>query len=183
MEDRQDQCAAIKDDFRSDNVADHEALGVVDPTDETASTLQGRGTRVTFKGPNEEVLADLIIGNRVPGRAGLRFVRVSGQKRVYSARFEGNVSTAFEDWIETNLLEVERNQVQQITLNEYFIDERTLSVVRRGEFILDKTAEGDWNADSVPAGQERDWAQHGRSTTAGSDVLRTAAPTVCRRPA
>ena len=114
---------AIKDDFRSDNVADHEALGVVDPTDETASTLQGRGTRVTFKGPNEEVLADLIIGNRVPGRAGLRFVRVSGQKRVYSARFEGNVSTAFEDWIETNLLEVERNQVQQITLNEYFIDE------------------------------------------------------------
>ena len=81
------------------------------------------------------------------------------RNRVYSARFEGNVSTAFEDWIETNLLEVERNQVQQITLNEYFIDERTLSVVRRGEFILDKTAEGDWTANTVPAGQQVDSTQ------------------------
>ena len=154
-----DIISVIKDDFRSDNVADHEALGVVDPTDEAASTLRGRGTRVTFKGPGEEVLADLIIGSPVPGRPGLRFVRVSGQKRVYAARLEANISTAFEDWIETNLLEVERDQVQQITLNEYYIDERTLSVVRQGEFILDTTPDGDWTANAVPIGQQVDSVQ------------------------
>ncbi len=154
-----DVISVVKDDFRSDNVADHDALGVVDPTDETVSTLQGRGTRVTFRDPDERVLADLIVGRAVPGRPGLRFVRVPGQKRVYTARFEADISTAFEDWIETNLLEVERDQVQQITLNEYFIDEQTLSVVRRGEFVVTRNEEDGWDANDLPEGQEVDAVQ------------------------
>ena len=154
-----DVISVIKDDFRSDNVADHDALGVVDPTDETVSTLQGRGTRVTFRDPDERVLADLIVGRAVPGRPGLRFVRVPDQKRVYTARFEADISTAFEDWIETNLLEVERDQVQQITLNEYFIDEQTLSVVRRGEFVLTRNEADGWDANELPEGQEVDAVQ------------------------
>ena len=154
-----DVISVIKDDFRSDNVADHDALGVVDPTDETVSTLQGRGTRVTFRDPDERVLADLIVGRAVPGRPGLRFVRVPDQKRVYTARFEADISTAFEDWIETNLLEVERDQVQQITLNEYFIDEQTLSVVRRGEFVVTRNEEDGWDANELPEGQEVDAVQ------------------------
>ena len=153
-----DIISVIKDDFRSDNIADHEALGVVDPTDETMTTLQGRGTRVTFKASGEEVLADLIIGNSVPGRGGLHFVRVPGQKRVYAARLNADISTAFEDWIETNLLDVERDQIERITLNEYFIDERTLSVVRQGEFVLTKK-EDEWTANAVPTGQEVDTTQ------------------------
>ena len=154
-----DVISVVKDDFRSDNIADHDALGVVDPTDETVSTLQGRGTRVTFRDPDERVLADLIVGRAVPGRPGLRFVRVPGQKRVYTARFEADISTAFEDWIETNLLEVERDQVQQITLNEYFIDEQTLSVVRRGEFVVTRNEEDGWDANELPEGQEVDTVQ------------------------
>ena len=154
-----DVISVIKDDFRSDNITDHDALGVVDPTDETVSTLQGRGTRVTFRDPDERVLADLIVGRAVPGRPGLRFVRVPGQNRVYTARFEADISTAFEDWIETNLLEVERDQVQQITLNEYFIDEQTLSVVRRGEFVLTRNEEDGWDANELPEGQEVDTVQ------------------------
>ena len=105
------------------------------------------------------MLADLVIGRSVPGRPGLRFVRVPDQKRVYAARFEADISTAFEDWIETNLLEVEREQVDRITLNEYFIDERTLSVVRRGEFVMSKDGEDAWSANEVPAGQEVDTVQ------------------------
>ena len=153
-----DIISVVKDDFRSDNVSDHEALGVVDPTDDTVGTLVGRGTRITFKAPGEEVLADLIVGKPVPSRPGLRFVRAPGQKRVYTARFGADISTAFEDWIETNLLDVERHQVEQITLNEYFINEQTLSVVRRGEFVLDKTDDG-WMANTVPAGKEVDTTQ------------------------
>ena len=130
----------------------------MDPTDDTAGTLQGRGTRITFKDAGEQVLADLIVGRRVPSRPGLRFVRVPGQKRVYAARFEADISTAFEDWIETNLLDVERDQFQQITLNEYFIDERTLSVVRRGEFVVNQEGD-DWTAADIPAGKQVDTTQ------------------------
>ena len=154
-----DIISVTKDDFRSDNVADHEALGVVDPLDETSTSLQGRGTRVTFKGDNEEILADLIIGNSLLERPGYRFVRVSGQKRVYASRFEAEISTRFEDWIETNLLKVDREQIEEVVLNEYFINEETLSVVRRGEFILDKVERDNWTANQVPEGQEIDFVQ------------------------
>ena len=128
-----DVISVIKDDFRSDNVADHEALGVVDPTDETVSTLQGRGSRVTFRAADERVLADLVVGRPVPGRPGLRFVRAPAQKRVYAARFEADISTAFEDWIETNLLEVERDQVDRITLQDEDVVDTGPFAVRRNQ--------------------------------------------------
>ena len=154
-----DIISVIKDDFRSDNVADHERMGVIDPLDETATSLQGRGTRLTFKGANENVLADLVVGTELLDRPGYRFVRAPGQKRVYAARFEADISTRFEDWIETDLLEVERDQVEQIVLNEYFIDEASRSVVRSGEFVLDKIDQDNWTANRVPTGQEVDFVQ------------------------
>ena len=154
-----DVISVIKDDFRSDNIADHEALGVIDPLDDTATSLEGRGTRLTFKDSSDAVVADLILGNPLLERPGFRFVRVPGQKRVYAARFDAEISTSFEDWIETNLLEVTRNQIDHIVLNEYFIDEGTRRVVRRGEFILDKIEEDNWSANRVPAGQEVDFVQ------------------------
>ena len=49
--------------------------------------------------------------------------------------------------------------MDQVTLNEYFIDERTLSVVRRGEFVLHKEGTDTWSANEVPAGQEVDTVQ------------------------
>ncbi len=151
--------AITKDDFRSDNVTDHEAFGVIDPLDEGVSTLRGRGRRVTFRGASEEVLADLVIGNRVEGRPGLNFVRVPDQNRVYAARTDIGISTRFNDWIETNLLGVERDDVKRVELNEYEIDERTGSVRRRGEFIVDWVEDDVWTANDVPDGKEVDYVQ------------------------
>ena len=151
--------AITKDDFRSDNVTDHESFGVIDPLDQSVSTLRGRGRRVTFKGASEQVLADLIIGNRVEGRPGYNFVRVPDQNRVYAARTDINISTRFNDWIETNLLGVERDDVKRTVLNEYQIDERTGAVRRRGEFIVDWVEDYVWTANDVPAGMEVDYVQ------------------------
>ena len=151
--------AIIKDDFRSDNVTDHESFGVIDPLDQSVSTLRGRGRRVTFKGASEQVLADLIIGNRVEGRSGYNFVRVPDQNRVYAARTDINISTRFNDWIETNLLGVERDEVKRTVLNEYQIDERTGAVRRRGEFIVDWVEDSVWTANDLPAGIEVDYVQ------------------------
>ena len=96
-----DIISLVKEDFRSDNIADHESLGVIDPTDLAATSLVGRGTRITVKDATDETLADLIVGNRVENRPGLRFVRAPDQKRVYTARFEAEITTAFEDWDRT----------------------------------------------------------------------------------
>ena len=151
--------AVTKDDFRSDNVTDHEAFGVVDPLDESTSTLRGRGRRVTFKGSSEEVLADLIIGNAVEGRPGLNFVRVPEQNRVYAARTDIGISTSFNDWIETNLLEVERDDVKHVELNEYEVDERTGVVRNSGEFVIDWVEDSVWTANDLPDGMEVDYVQ------------------------
>ena len=67
-----------KDALRSEAVADHEKLGVVDPLDAKATTLKGQGKRVTLKDGSDKVLADFIIGKEVENRPGQRFVRVPG---------------------------------------------------------------------------------------------------------
>ena len=157
-----DIISVVKEDFRSDNIADHEALGVIDPTDLTSPGLVGRGTRVTVRDANGESLADLIVGSPVEGRQGLRFVRAPEQKRVYAARFEADISTAFEDWIEQNLLEVERDQVVHIVLNEYEVDEQTRRATPPREFTLDKVEDNVWDGSGVPEGQEVNFVEVNR---------------------
>ena len=144
-----------KEDFRSDNVADHEALGVLDPLDETLTTLRGRGKRVTIKGASDAVLADLIIGKDIEGREGYHFVRVPDQKRVYAAKIDVDISTKFEDWIEKDLLQVERSKIDKVVLQDYSIDERTLMVDMRDTVLLEKNGDA-WAADRMRANEEID---------------------------
>ena len=86
-------------------------------------------------------------------------MRVPDQNRVYAARIDVNISTRFNDWIETNLLGVERDDVKHIVLDEYQIDERTLDVRRGRGFIVDWVEEDVWTANDVPAGMEVDCVQ------------------------
>jgi hypothetical protein len=145
-----------KDDFRTDNVADFEACGVVDPLDETVVALGGRGTRVTIKGENDVVLADLIIGKPVADRENVRLVRIPGEKRVYAARVDLELSTNFNDWIEADLLKVERDEIDKITLSDYSIEERTGRVNTRDELVLTKTGADQWTANRLKGTQEVD---------------------------
>lgn len=158
-----------KDDFRSDNVADHEACGVVDPLDETAMGMAGRGERVTIKGDNDVVLADLILGKPVEGREGYRFVRVPGQKRVYTAKTDVEISTTFKDWIESDLLLVEKDDIDRIVLKDYSIDERTKKLKERDVVILDKKGDA-WTANQMKPGQEVDNTKVGSLLTAFDEL-------------
>lgn len=135
-----------KDDFRSDNVADHEACGVIDPLDEKATSLRGRGKRVTIRSEKDQILADFIVGKPIPEREGFRFVRVPGQKRAYAVRMDIDISTKFEDWIERDLLLVDKDKIDQVTLEDYSIDERTYMVNMRDRVVLTKR-EGEWEID------------------------------------
>ncbi|MEE8350141.1 MAG: DUF4340 domain-containing protein [Acidobacteriota bacterium] len=147
-----------KDDYRSNNVADYEAFGVLDPLDDTVTTLKGRGKRVTIKGGSGQVLADMLVGSTVEGRSNLRFVRIPDQKRVYSARVDIDISTRFEDWIDRDLLRVEPRNIQQITLRDYSIDERTRSINQRDVLTLDRSEDA-WKANRMSSNQEIDSAK------------------------
>ncbi len=144
-----------KDDFRSNNVADHEAFSVLDPLDQTVTTLKGRGKRVTIKGDSGQILADLIIGNKLEGRANLRFVRLPDQKRVYVSRIDIDISTKFEDWIDRALLQVNQRDIEQMTLKDYSINERTGTINQRDVVILDRDQDG-WKANRMSSTQEVD---------------------------
>lgn len=144
-----------KDDFRTDNVADHEACGVIDPLDEGATSLKGRGRRITIRGDNDQVLADLILGKKLEDRPGYRFVRLPDQKRVYVSKADLEVSSKFQDWIDKDVLDVDRYAIDRIVLRDYSIDERTYSVNQRDVVTLDKD-DTVWKADHMPAGKEVD---------------------------
>lgn len=144
-----------KDDFRTDNPADYEACGVVDPLDATNPSTKGRGKRVTIKGDNDVVLADLIIGKSFEGREGFRLVRVPGEKRVYGARINLEVSTKFKDWIEPDLMLIDKDEIDRVTLKDYSIDETTGRLDVRDEVTLSKNGDH-WTMPGTPAGKEVD---------------------------
>ncbi len=144
-----------KEDVRSGNVADHEAFGVVDPLDEAVTSLKGRGQRVTIRGESDQVLADLIVGEELEDRPGFHFVRLPDQKRVYVTKLDFEISSDFEDWIEKDLLKVDRGAIEEIVLKDYSIDERTFMVEQRDTVTLRKKG-GEWTLDRVPAGKEVD---------------------------
>ena len=148
-----------KDDVVAEVAADHEALGVVDPLDESAASLAGRGKRVTIKDGNDNLLADLIVGKNVPGREGrYRYLRVPGQKRTYAARFDVDVSSRFGDWIEQDLLEVDQDRIEQVILKDYSIDERTRVLNQRDTIVLTR-GDPDWTANRMRSGQKVDGAK------------------------
>jgi hypothetical protein len=160
-EDRLAQTAAgligiKKDDFRTDNVADFAACGVIDPLDESVVELKGRGKRVTIKGDNDVVLADLIIGKSYEDRENFHLVRIPGQKRVYGSLIDVDISTKFSDWIEADLLKVEKGQIETVLLKDYSIDEGTGMVNQRDELILTKNLDDTWSANNMRDDQEVD---------------------------
>ncbi len=139
-----------KDDYRTGMVSDHAACGVVDPLDQSAPGLKGRGSRITMKDKDGTVLADFIIGNQVPDRQGFRFVRVPGENRVYASRVNLDISTKFADWIESSLLEVDASKIERVVLDNYSINERTYSM-QPGERIELANKDEVWTSKSIGA--------------------------------
>jgi hypothetical protein len=139
--------ALQKDERVSESLADAERCGVLDPADETLATASGRGTRVTVRGVNEKVLADIIIGKTVEARPEFRYVRLPDQKRIYVARVERlDVSTAFHDWVERNLLQVDRSEIDQILIRNYSTDGSSGRIAEREMIVLRRRGRDEWTA-------------------------------------
>lgn len=132
-----------KDDFRTDNMVEFAACGVVDPLDDKAGGAAGRGQRITIRGANDQVLADFIIGKFVTGKADYRFIRVPGQNRVYAVKAKLEISARFEDWIDRDLLALAKDQIAKVVRRDYSINERTGNVDQRDNVTLTQK-DGKW---------------------------------------
>jgi Domain of unknown function (DUF4340) len=113
-----------KDIIVSDNIDDHAEYGVIDPLDQTATSLVGRGKHVTLRDANGKALADFIVGKNVEDKPGYRYMRVPGQRRTYAVKTDAEVSAEFKDWIETDLLKLASGDVRKVLINRYSINER-----------------------------------------------------------
>ena len=113
-----------KDMIISDRAEDEGEYGVIDPLSEAASSLAGRGKRVTLRDENGDPLVDFVVGRKTPGKPGYRYMRVPSQKRIYAVKTEADISAKFEDWIETDLLKLSAADIRKVAINSYSINER-----------------------------------------------------------
>lgn len=127
-----------KDIVVSERVEDQATYGVVDPLDESAGSLEGRGKRVTLKDGDDAVLADFIFGETVPDKPGYRYVRMPGQRKTYAVQTDVDPSAEFQDWIETDLLKLTSGDVVRIAINRYRVDERMRMLVPGEQFTVTK---------------------------------------------
>lgn len=129
-----------RDLVQSDRAEDHAALGVEDP-DKADGT--GRGQRITIKDQSGGTLVDVIVGKQVEGKQGYRYVRFPGQKRTYVSRLEVDISTEFTDWIEKDLLHLEKDSVYRLISDAYRVDEAAGKVVDTDPVVAELTPKPD----------------------------------------
>jgi len=106
--------------------ADHAHYAVVNPKQDVLNVdeVEGVGKRVILKSDNGDVLADYIIGERVEDtNSNQYYVRHPDESEVYIASLEIDLSTRFADWVDTNLLDITRSKIVEITVNDYSFDE------------------------------------------------------------
>ncbi|MCG6156183.1 DUF4340 domain-containing protein [Rubinisphaera margarita] len=107
---------------------DFARLGVVDPLADGADSLKGRGDRLTLT-KGDKTLVDLIIGNEVEGQSGSYYVRKPDEKITYITKLDIDLSTQFGEWIEPDLLQIERNKLREILIKDYSVDETSQRIV------------------------------------------------------
>jgi hypothetical protein len=94
--------------------ADHERFGVVDPLGEATDTLKGRGQRLTLMKDSEIAVADLIIGKKLPEGNNRYYVRHPEEKETYITELDVDISTKFGDWVEADLLKLDRDDLTKL---------------------------------------------------------------------
>ena len=128
---------------------EHQLFGVIDPDqDELTLGEKGVGLLVRFEDDKGTSLADLIIGKPVRDAPEQRFVRIPGQDLVYAVEFDADqLSTKFQDWIESDLLQLNTFDVQRVAIQDYSVVTTTEGMVEERRFdatVTFNTTDSDW---------------------------------------
>jgi len=136
--------------------------GVIEPKADGVNAGQdGVGKLVTIKDENANELAALIIGHSVRGQKGQRFVRVPGQNRVYTVKFDPRVySVKFEDWIQPRLLSLRPTDVSRFSIDDYSAQQRFRAIDNKPEMLMHKRLKAliGWNLDASEGWDTAAWS-------------------------
>ncbi|WP_437226984.1 DUF4340 domain-containing protein [Planctomicrobium sp. SH661] len=129
---------------------------VLDPLDTELSGTEGRGDRITlYKG--DEVLVDFIVGKKPENSVDLYYVRRADEDRIYTADL-GNfqVSTKFADWISKDILELQQDDVRELIISRYSVDETQEKVVQEGVIEISReSGAADWTMKDLKPDAEK----------------------------
>lgn len=121
--------------------SEHERLGVIDPLGSDEKMLEDPeavGKRITLKNDSGEVLVDFIIGKeagevapnstdpRLTGSAEpakYYYVRAADEQQTYKAKLNLDLSTKFSDWIDPDLLRLDRTKLSRMEIDNYQLSE------------------------------------------------------------
>ncbi|NLE40036.1 MAG: DUF4340 domain-containing protein [Pirellulaceae bacterium] len=128
-----------------DRSSDHALYGVIDPTDkELGPGTEGVGMKVVMKGEKDKSLVSMIVGKEDPDSPGLRYVRKPGQDAVFTVKLSTDrLSTDFGDWIEKDLLKLNRWDIREVFIQDYTIDEARQVQIQRGQITVAHDESGD----------------------------------------
>ena len=119
-------------------ISEFEKFGVVDPLSDDVEDPESAGKRITLSDENGDPLVDFILGNEiedsVPTRGGDAFeqaeetkdyyIRRADESKTFRVTLDIDLSTKFSDWIDPDLLRINRPDVTQVSINNYKIEER-----------------------------------------------------------
>ena len=164
------------DGVASDNPADHEDYGVVQPNiDRFDIEAAGVGTLVRLNDATGNALVNIVVGDevkKVGDVSGQRYVRRADQDRVYIVRVDPNeMSTQFKDWITEDLLKLTAGDIKKLTLNDYAIIEQfgRAGIVPRSESTFDKDG-SDWKVVSIMERDEKTRELKDRKLTKDEEI-------------
>ena len=136
--------------------AAHKRYGLLDPLDTDVAGTEGRGDRITLT-KGEEVLADFIVGQPVEDQENVYYVRSADEDRFYTADLgDFDISTKFADWIKKDILDIDRNDVRELFIDRYQVDELKGVIVPGDKMLLNRdSGQDDWKLEGINAETEK----------------------------
>jgi hypothetical protein len=140
--------------------SDQARYDVLDPEDPDDTVLTGRGRKITISKNDGTVLAEYIIGkpSDLPGQTDTYYVRATkadDSNTIYLAKLKMDLSTKFSDWIEPDLLKVDRELLTDLRIDNYSIDEQQQAIVPGDATELTRKNPSDpWTLQGIKPNQE-----------------------------
>jgi Domain of unknown function (DUF4340) len=148
--------------FVSRSKSDLAKWDVIDPEDPDETSPTGRGQKITISKSDGTVLAEYVIGKRKeatgPGQSDTYYVRATkadDPQTIYLANLKIDLSTKFGDWIEPDLLKVDRENLTDIRIDNYSIDEQQGAIIPGEISELTRKPPGDnWTLSNLKPNEE-----------------------------
>jgi hypothetical protein len=148
--------------FVSRSKADLAKWDVIDPEDPDETNPMGRGQKITISKSDGTVLAEYVVGKKKeatgPGQSDTYYVRATkadDPQTIYLANLKIDLSTKFGDWIEPDLLKVDRENLTEIRIDNYSIDEQQGAIIPGEISELTRKPPGDtWTLSNLKPNEE-----------------------------